>query len=348
LFIAVGVAVALKLLAPAGVMTVAAGRGLLAAEVFGTGTLESKVVVGISSKVVGKVTQVLVDQGDVVVPGQTMARLEAADYLDAVRVAEAQLHVTEAELAKASLDVKRIGALHEGRVVADAEMETADTDFHVAQARVGNSQAALGVARAKLADTQIVSEFPGLVITRNLEVGATVVPGAPIFRVADTRVLWVQAMVDERETGRLRLGQPVRVVFGANPDSSTSGRVARLSAETDRVTEEREVDVTLDRVPPGFFLGQKADVFIETARHENALQIPKSTLSMRGGKPGVFIVDRGRARWRPVQLGLRGRDLVEVTSGVDERDRLIVNPQAGKKPLADGQRVRATAASGKP
>jgi HlyD family secretion protein len=347
LFLAVAAGVALKLFAPAAVMTVQARRGPLAAEVFGTGTLESKVVVGVSSKIVGKVIEVLVDQGDVVAAGQVLARLEAKDYDDAVRVAEAQLHLTEAELAKATLDVKRSRGLHENKLVSDAEQEAAETDFRVAQARLKNSEAALGVARAKLGDTQIVCECPGLVVTRNLEVGSTIVPGAPIFRVADTRVLWVQAMVDERETGRLRLGQNVRVVLGANPDSAVAGLVARMSAETDRVTEEREVDVTLDRLPPRFFLGQKADVYVEAARQENALQVPKSTLAMRGGKSGVFVVDRGRARWRPVQLGLRGRDLLEITSGVDERDRLIVNPLAGKAPIADGQRVKAAAAPGK-
>ena len=348
LLLAVASVVALKAFAPAAVMTVQARRGPLAAEVFGTGTLESKIVVGVSSKIVGKVVEVLVDQGDVVTAGQVLARLEAKDYDDAVKVAEAQFHLTEAELAKATLDVGRTRALHEGKLVSDAEQDAAETDFNVAQAQLKNSEAALGMARAKLGDTQIVSECPGLVITRNLEVGSTVVPGSPIFRVADTRVLWVQAMVDERETGRLRLGQHVRVVLGANPDSALAGRVARMSAETDRVTEEREVDVTLDRLPPRFFLGQKADVYIETARQENALQVPKSTLVMRGGKPGVFVADRGRARWHPVQLGLRGRDTLEITSGVDEPDRLIINPQAGKAPLADGQRVAATAAPGKP
>jgi HlyD family secretion protein len=280
--------------------------------------------------------------------GQVLARMEGKGYDDAVRLAEAQVRLAEAELAKAILDVGRSRTLHEGKLVSDAEQDAAETGLRVAQARLKNSEAALGVARAKLADTQIVSESPGLVITRNLKVGSTVVPGAPIFRVADTRVLWVQAMVDERESGRLRLGQRVRVVLGTNPDSTCAGRVARLSAEADRVTEEREVDVSLDQLPKSFFLGQKADVHIETAREERALQVSKSTLAMRGGKPGVFTMDRGRARWRPVQIGLRGRDSLEITSGVDEQDHLIVSPLAGKKPIADGQRVAGTPAAGRP
>jgi len=346
--LAVGAVAATRLLRPTPVTTVPATRGPLVAEVFGTGTLESKVVVSVSAKIVGKVVEVLVDQGETVAAGQVLARLESKDYDDAVRVAQAQVNEAEEALAKATLDVGRTRALIEHEYVSAAENDAAEAEFRLAQARLKSAEAALGVARAKLRDTQIVSESPGLVLTRNLEVGSTVVPGAPIFRVADTRVLWVEAMVDERESGRLRPGQPVRVVLGTRPDSVLAGRVARLGTETDRVTEEREADVTLDRLPPSFFLGQKADVYVETARQENALQVPKSTLAMRAGQTGVFVVDRGRARWRPVQFGLRGRDALEVAGGVGEQDRVIVNPLAGKSPIADGRRVTVTAAPGKP
>jgi HlyD family secretion protein len=79
-----------KLLAPAEVRVTHPQRGSLVEEVFGTGTLESKVVVGVSSKIVGRVVEVLVDQGDTVAAGQTLARLEANDFKDAVGVAVAQ------------------------------------------------------------------------------------------------------------------------------------------------------------------------------------------------------------------------------------------------------------------
>jgi HlyD family secretion protein len=102
---------------PVPVRTVAPRHGLLVAEVFGTGTLESKVVVGVSSKIVGKVVEVLVDQGDVVTHGQTLARLEAKDFEDAVRVAAAQRDQAEAELAKARADLERERSLLAGDLV---------------------------------------------------------------------------------------------------------------------------------------------------------------------------------------------------------------------------------------
>ena len=333
---------------PAPVQCVQPWRGELRQEVFGTGTLEAKVVIGFSAKMIGKVTEVLVDQGDTVTNGQVLAQLEATDYENSVRVAEAGLKQAQAELSLATLNLDRSRSLLKSKSISQAQFDTDAASKLVAEAKLKSAEAELGFASARRADTQIVSPVSGLVITRDLEVGATVVPGAAIFRVADTSVLWVVAKVDEREVGRLRVGQPGRVVFESNPNAPQPGHVTRLSMETDRVTEEREVDVTLDRLPPNFFLGQKADVYIETERKENVLQIPVGALTTRDGKAGVFIVANGRTRWRPVQVGLKGRNSVEVTSGVDEHELVILNPYASKQPLADGARVVVASAQGNP
>ncbi len=323
---------------PVLVKTTRPERGEVVDDVFGTGTLESKVVAGVSAKIVGKVVEVRVDQGDAVTTGQTLARLEARDFQDAVRVAGAQRDQARAELTKARADVERNRKLLASDFISRSDFDTFDTARAVAEAKLKNAEAALGIAQAKLADTQIVSPASGLVITRNLEVGSTVVPGAPIFRIAAS-VPWVVAQVDERETGALHLGQPARVVFETNPALAQPGHVARLSQEVDRVTEEREVDVVLDRPSAARFLGQRADVYIATARKQRALRVPLTALVIRGGGPGVFAVVDRRARWRPVQLGLRDRKFLEVVSGVTKRDLPIVSPLAGKKPIADGARV---------
>jgi HlyD family secretion protein len=316
-------------------------RGIVLEEVFGTGTLESKVVVNVSAKMIGKVIEVLVDQGDTVTAGQTMARLESNDYDDAVRAAEANLGQAQAELARARIDVDRYGGLAGKKAASQADVDTAETGFKVAEAHVKNAEGQLGVARARVSDAQILSPIAGLVIARNLETGSTVVPGTPIFRVIDTQLLWIQAMVDESVAGKLAVGQPARVFFRNMPGEPQAGRLARLSLEADRVTEERQIEVALERMPVGFFIGAKADVLVETARRENALQIPKSALVKRGSKAGVLVVSGGRARWKEIQVGMIGRDTIEITSGITEKDRIVAVPFVGKRMVADGQRVRA-------
>jgi len=348
LAVAVWAGVRWMLFSPIPVTTVQLQRGELRQEVFGTGTLESKVVVGLSAKIIGKVVEVLVDQGDTVTNGQTLARLEARDFDDAVRAAEAALGQVQAELTKAQVDLKRDLDLVQSKVIPQADYDTTETACRVCEARVKNAEAQVGIAKARLADTQILSPVAGLVITRNLEVGSTVVPGTPIFRLAETQVLWVQAMVDEREAGKLSIGQSARVTFRANQGQSFPGRLVRLAREADRVTEEREADIIVERLSAEWFIGAKADVYIETARKADVPQLAAGAIIRRGDQPGVFVISGGRAHWRPVSLGLMGRETVEVVSGVDAQTLVIANPFAGKKPLIDGERVNPTGIKGRP
>ncbi|MGE0453242.1 MAG: efflux RND transporter periplasmic adaptor subunit [Vicinamibacteria bacterium] len=344
LLLAVGVAALVRswLLPPVPVEVVQPFRGLVLQEAFGTGTLEAKVVVGAGAKMVGKVVEVLADQGDTVAAGQCLARLESKDYEDAVRVAEAKETQAAAELAKAEADLERTRSLFSELIVSRAELDAQETARSVAQARLETARAERGFAGARLTDTRIVSPIQGLVVTRNLEVGSTVVPGAPIFRVADTKLLWVQAMVDEREAGRLVVGAPARVVLRSDPATPLPGRLSRLAREADRVTEELQADVGVDRLPAVFAFGQKADVWIETARKEHALLVPRSALVPRGSTPGVYVVEAGRARWRALKLGLQGRDAAEVLEGLREEDLVAREPLRGKPPLTEGRRVAAT------
>jgi HlyD family secretion protein len=329
------------LTAPAAVEVVRLSRGHLVVEAFGTGTLEAKVVVDAGAKIVGKVVDVLVDQGDTVAAGQCLARLESKDYEDAVGVAQARLARSEAELSKSEADLERSRALFRDRILSRADLDAQETARRVGEASVATARAELGFARARLTDTRITSPIAGLVVTRNLEVGSTVVPGAPIFRVADTTLVWVQAMVDEREVGGLTVGAAARVVFRSAPGTSLPGTLSRLAREADRVTEELQADVRVQQLPAHFALGQKADVFIETARKPEALQVPKSALVPRGREVGLYVVADGRARWQAVKLGLVGRDAAEVLEGLTEAALVAREPLRGKATLAEGQRVKA-------
>lgn len=340
--------VAWRLAAPVKARVIHPKRGELVQEVFGTGTLEAKVVVVLSAKITGKVAEVLVDQGDAVVPGQVVARLEATDYENSVRLAEAALRQARAQQAKAVRDVARNREMLRKDYISQSAFDDLTTNSQVAEAQAKSAEADLGFARARLADTIIRSPVAGLVMVRSLEVGDTVVPGTAIFRIADTQKLWIEAMIDEQQAGVLQLGQPARITFRSQPNKTYIGRLERLAREADRVTEEREADVAVDNLPPDWFIGAKADAYIETARRKDALQVPSRALVPRGGERGVFVAEDRHARWKPVQVGLVGRDAVEISGGLDPGTWVVADPFAGQKPLSDGQRICATEGAQKP
>jgi HlyD family secretion protein len=327
---------------PIQVVTVRPTKGEIVNEIFGTGTLESKVVANVSSKIVGKVVQVNVDEGDSVSAGQCLARLESDDFANAVQLAATQREQAQAELEKAAADSVRQHSLLEKQLVSQADYDVSNTTYRVAMANLRAADASIEVAKAKLKDTQIVSPSTGLVITRNLELGSTIVPGAAIFRISVSRP-WIVAQVDERATGKLTTGQHARIVFESNPGQEMFGTVVQLSPEVDRVTEEREVDIALDKLPGNAFLGARVNSYIETGRKPDALTIPLATIVMREGKPGVYVVRGGQASWLAIQTGLKGRDRIEVSQGLTGNEEIIQLSGENRALISNGVKVKPAA-----
>ncbi len=194
------------------------------------------------------------------------------------------------------------------------------------------------IAKALLADTEIVAPFDGLIVQRQRDPGDIAVPGSAILTLILTKELWVTAWVDETEMCRVAVGQPARVVFRSEPDHAYRGEVARLGREADRETREFTVDVRVLELPKNWAVGQRAEVYIETARKTGVIVLPAEYILWRDGKPGVFIRQAGHAVWRGLTLGLRGRESVEVAAGLEPGDQVVV-PADGKTTAIEGRRI---------
>jgi HlyD family secretion protein len=350
-------------------------RGDVVNEVMGTGTLEARVKTAVSPKISGRISEVLGDQGDRASAGQLLVRLDDEELTQQVEIARAYQAAAEAGvervksdknrttaiLAQAEQHYERTTKLRQSNAATIEENAKAREAFAVAQAGLANSEAAIAEAQkemvaaektllyqqARLADTMIIAPFDGLIVARQRDPGDVVVPGSSIFTLISTEQLWVSAWVDETEMGKLAPEQPARVVFRSDPEKSYPGKVVRLGRETDRETREFIVEVSVLELPSNWAVGQRADVFIETAREDLCLRIPPAFLIWRDDHenagpalktPGVFLNDSGQARWRPLKIGLRSRDAVQIIEGLSTDDRLIM-PSAESSTLNDGRKV---------
>jgi HlyD family secretion protein len=177
------------------------------------------------------------------------------------------------------------------------------------------------------------------VVRRDRDPGGVVVPGGSLLQLISTNEIWVSAWVDETAMAGLATGQSARVVFRSEPGKNYSGEVARLGRETDRETREFLVDVRVKELPKLWTVGQRAEVFIETARKPEAWVIPQRFLRWREGQAGVFVNNHGKAKWRAVTLGLRGRETVEIAQGLAAGESVVAPYDVKQPPLTDGQRI---------
>ncbi|MCW5552096.1 MAG: efflux RND transporter periplasmic adaptor subunit [Verrucomicrobiae bacterium] len=340
---------------------------LVVGEVMGTGTLEARVKTTISSRIQERLADMLVDQGDVVSAGQLLARLDDGEIQRQVEVAEAALAAAKFTAERVRVDEvratavekqaqqehKRISHLVATKVSSPAEMDKAVEQLHVAEADLKRARAAtaetgqqvitaernLDYHRERLTFAEIRSPYDGLITKRDRDPGGVVVPGSSVLQLIATNELWVSAWVDETVATALAPGQTGRIVFRSDPVRAYPGEVARLGRETDPETREFLVNVRVSELPLNWTIGQRAEVFVETARKSNALAVPQTCLQWRGGKPGVFVAENGKASWRDVTLGLRGNVAVEVMHGLSSGDKVVTpaNPKQG--PLKSGQRI---------
>jgi HlyD family secretion protein len=343
--------------------------GEVRGEVMGTGTLEARVKTTISPRIQERLAEVLVDQGETVKSGQLIARLDDAETKQQVAIAEATLAAAratvervradqaraEAVLRQSQLDHQRSTELLAGKIAAQADFDKTAEALHVAEADLKRSQSAIVEAESQvftaektllyqkehLAFTEMRSPYDGLVTRRDRDPGGIVVPGASILQLVATNEIWVSAWVDETAVTGLKAGQPARVIFRSEATKSYVGEVARLGREADRETREFVVDVRVKELPENWTIGQRAEVFIETGHKSDALLMPPQFVRWRENKPGVFVNDSSRARWRGVMLGLRGLQNVEVTQGLTGGEQIVRPVEGQKQPLTDGQRITA-------
>jgi HlyD family secretion protein len=107
----------------------------------------------------------------------------------------------------------------------------------------------------------------------------------------------------------------------------------------DRETREFLVDVAPEQLPQRWAVGQRAEVFIVTGRKDNVVRVPTKMIRWREGKAGVMVKEDSKAIWRNIELGMMGREFVEVVSGLAEGDAIVIAGEAQAKKLQPGRRV---------
>jgi HlyD family secretion protein len=340
-------------------------RGDVVREVFGRGTIESRREAQLGFDMAGRISDVLVDEGDHVKLGQVIAHLEPQQYQADMRTAasgasvaqsaslrlEAEQKRADVALAYAEHEEQRSRKLASAGAISARDFDLAVQQLALARAEVTRVQAAQGegrhsveVAKGGLAfrkavatRTALVSPFEGLVIRRFHDPGDPVAVGATVLRVVATDRLWVRAWIDETALGQLAEGQSARVIFPADPEHAQGGRVDRIGREADRQTHEVLVDVLLDAIPERVAIGQRADVRIELGRTKQALRAPLTFIHREGEHSLCFVDRNGRITQVEVKLGTVGAGSVEILAGLRDGDTLLSSPKPGAS-LAVGRR----------
>jgi RND family efflux transporter MFP subunit len=284
------------------------------------GTVRAKLHSVIEAKVSGKIDRMIAVPGKIVRRGELLATIEA-------REVQARLEQAVAVRQQAEGDLKRDAALLEQNILARSQFDAAQAKSRVADAAVREAETLLGY-------TQVVAPFDGTITRKLADVGDLAAPGKPLLELEDSHTLRLEADVPEAVVGTLTLGDrlPVRL---STLTSDLEGVVSEIAPAAD--PGSRTFLVKLDLPPtPSLRAGQFGRVSMPVGG-TSALRAPASAVVVRGQMELVFVVSEGRARLRIVKTGRRIGDDVEIVSGVEAGESLVVENPSG---LVDGQPLR--------
>ncbi len=295
------------------------------------GTIEPVVKVDVKSTLSGKVTDLLVREGDRVRGGEVLARVEPdvnqAQTLAAVR---SELKLSEIRAADAKRDLETNERLHREGYLSDTEMknfrvkfDTSVEDLEAAKTRiriVEESGIPLGGQISTTQRVNIVSPMEGYVIKKNVEVGQTVTSGISsfnegtvIYTVADLQSMLIKASINEVDIGRVRLGMPVVITVDAFPYRRFDGSLTHISpaARLKDKVKVFDVEVTLKEQIPDFRAGMTANIEVRGDKVAKALSVPSEAVFKKSDREIVYVLkktfDEPKAGERPPRKTKSGK-----------------------------------------
>ncbi len=320
---------------------VVAARGPLAVEVIDVGRIEALHQVEIESKVPGRVSRVLVDEGDRVRAGDELILLDTRDFSRAVAREQTELRHARARLSFSKLERERKRRGSRDGIVSGVERELGEHQAALAAIDVERARVALSVARDRLRDARIEAPISGTVIRRAIEPGEMVVPGVEstfekrsLLTIADLSQLVVRIELNQIDVAQVRLGQRVTLSLDALPGVQCSAKITEIAPASVKLPgkelEVFPVQALLDRADPRIKPGMTADVRIHVLERPNVLSLPLEAVRREGDKARVTRVledDAGpRTEQIEVVLGVRSDRSVEISSGLAEGDRVLIDP----------------------
>ena len=353
-------------LAPTRVTVTTASEGSITPALFGIGTVEARRSILIGPTVAGRVKTVAAEVGDTVAAGQLLAEMDPVDLderalaLDAaiaragsaVAAAAAQQQDALARRELATLNARRHTELAAQNFISAGALEARLQEQASAEAALGAAQANLAAARQdqqrlaaersgihqQRANVRLRAPIAGIVVARDAEPGSTVVAGQAVLRLIEPSSLWVKVRLDQARSSGLAVGLPAQIVLRSDTGRALAGKVARVEAVSDSVTEERIAQVAFDQAPAALSVGELAEVSLTLPATAKAVTLPNAAIKRQQGRSGVWTIADERLHFTPIRVGQASLDgQVQVLEGLAAGSTVVLHSE---KELAAASRIR--------
>lgn len=316
------------------------------------GNIQAKETVEIMPQVSNRITEIHVDLGDEVRRGQLLAEIHSVPFQEAVQQARAQVRQTRATFERDSTQLSRQEQLLESDLISQSEFDDARAAYLNSLSQYESAQASLTQSLEDLDNTTIESPVNGVILSRSVSEGDLASTGQTIFEIANLTGFETRVFLPIHDWQRIEIGQPVYMALSTDGENIAEGVVARKSPRLDPTTGLGEVVVALTNTSSDVYQGALVQTKINLQTKRDVVVIPRSALVEKvetyiAPETGTIELERSYSAFiassdtsatrRELELGIEQGDRIEVVSGLQPGDQLVVT---GQESLEDGSPIR--------
>ena len=334
-------------------------------KVNGVGNIGAKDIYKIGSIYGGKVLDFNLSEGDFIKRGELVARVDFVDLKDKIVELEASIKRFQNDIEALGLDKQsaitqynyqreiftknqrlfRKGAISEldfkkfrtNRDVAKLAVSSVTSKINSLYSQIAQIRASVDGLKQRLSRYTITSPIDGYITKKFISNFAIINPNQTLIEVVNPKDVWVETHIDTRISGEVKIGDRALIKLRSS-NKIYKGRVTNIKPINNSVTNEREIDVSFDKLPIPFYLEEQAIVDIEIKKLKSITKVPTSVLSIYKEKEGVWIVDnKSRVFFKPIKILAHSGKSV-ATKDIKASDRLVI-PNPKKKPLNSGMKI---------
>ena len=338
--------------------------------ILASGFLAHEEEVMLSSEVIGKVAELMIEEGDSVKIGDLVLQVDDKNFLAGLEQSEAAVRINTIDIERQEVRVKnlerqyeRSKSLYEEGLIGEQEYESllnqldlARIDFLSSKESLAQAEAQLDQVLDNLSKTQIISPIDGVVTSLDIKVGETAIasstniPGSSLMTIANPESIYTEVLVDEADIANIEVGQRAEIVAIAYPDQPMQG-IVRFIANTAKIATGRtglSFVVKIDITNPGDVVlrpGMSCRAEIFTQQEQNVAAIPVEAIIFEEDRSElrseyfIFVNDNGIARKTKVEVGLSDDEYQELVSKIDDDIQIVTGPNRELRNLADGDQI---------
>ena len=329
------------------VAVVAPERGVPQEEITLPGTMQAYVDAPIYARTNGYLTRWYADIGTHVRAGQLLAEIDTPEIDQQLQQARADQATAEANARLALTTAERYRDLIKTESVARQDLDNANGNLEARQTAVESAHANVMRLEQLHAFTRIEAPFAGVITARNTDVGALIDSGSnarELFHVADTRRLRVFVNVPEVYSRAARTGLRAELTLKEFPGRRFTGTLARTASAIDVASRTLLTEIDVDNAKGELLPGSYCEVHLKLPGAASTLKLPVNAIIFKTDGLQVATVEHGdRIALKTVALGRDFGSTIEVVSGLDPRDAVVINPPDS---IAEGQTVRVVTEQG--